>query len=170
MSGERLRAAPGSVHHLTVRSITGDPVGLSDFAGRVLLVVNVASRCAFTPQYAGLQRLQERFEGRGLTVLGFPCNQFLFQGPGNAGQIESFCSVTYGVTFPLFEKIKVRGSNRHPLYDLLSSEPDDTGRAGEVKWNFEKFVIGPDGRPRRRFRSRTEPESPEILDAIEALL
>lgn len=170
MGEHRVGTRPERVQDLTMRLITGEPLDLSHFDGRVLLAVNVASRCGFTPQYAGLQRLQERFQGAGLTVLGFPCNQFLFQEPGSAEAILSFCSATYGVTFPIFEKINVKGSHRHPIYELLSGQADDSGLAGEVKWNFEKFLIGRAGKPQRRFRSRVEPESPVLLEAIEELL
>jgi len=132
--------------------------------------VNVASKCGFTPQYAGLQRLYDRYSSRGFTVLGFPCNQFFHQEPGTAEQIEEFCSLNYGVTFPIFAKLDVKGPEQSPLYEILTQLPDDTGKAGNVAWNFEKFLIDRDGRVTRRFRSKVEPEDPRIVEAIEALL
>ena len=139
-------------------------------SGEVLLAVNVASRCGFTPQYAGLQALQDRYADRGLVVVGFPCNQFSHQEPGTAEEIQEFCSINYGVTFPLFAKLDVRGANQHPLYAILSESADDSGKAGNVSWNFEKFLIGRDGRVARRFRSKVVPEDPRIVEAIETLL
>jgi glutathione peroxidase len=130
----------------------------------------VVSRCGLTPQYTGLERLQERYGDRGFTVLGFPCNQFMGQEPGTAGEIQEFCSTTYGVTFPLFEKIDVNGEARHPLYAALTRAPDAEGEAGDIQWNFEKFLISPAGEVAGRFRPRTEPESPEVVSALESLL
>jgi glutathione peroxidase len=130
----------------------------------------VASRCGFTPQYAGLQALNERYSDRGFVVLGFPCNQFFNQEPGPAEKIQQFCSENYGVTFPLFAKLDVKGGNQHPLYEILSEAADDTGKSGNVKWNFEKFLIGRDGRVVRRFRSKVVPEDPKLVEAIDSLL
>ena len=131
------------------------------------LLVNVASKCGLTPQYEGLERLQETYGDRGFTVLGFPCNQFLGQEPGTAEEIAEFCSTTYGVSFPLFEKIEVNGDGRHPLYAELTEVADAEGAAGDIQWNFEKFLVSPDGTI-RRFRPGVEPEAPELVAAIEA--
>jgi glutathione peroxidase len=159
-----------SIHEIELPQLDGKPAQLSEYAGKVVLAVNVASRCGFTPQYAGLQALNERYSERGFIVLGFPCNQFFNQEPGTAEKIQEFCSVNYGVTFPLFAKLDVKGSQQHPLYGILSEAPDDSGKAGNVKWNFEKFLVGRDGRVARRFRSKVVPEDPKLVEAIESLL
>jgi glutathione peroxidase len=159
-----------AVHDIAVKTLSGEPASLGDLTGQTLLVVNVASKCGLTPQYAGLERLHERFSGRGFAVLGFPCNQFGGQEPGSADEIGEFCSATYGVTFPMFEKIEVNGPGRHPLYTELTAVPDAAGEAGDIQWNFEKFLIAPDGMVIGRFRPRTEPEDPELVAAIEASL
>jgi glutathione peroxidase len=140
------------------------------FSGKVLLAVNVASRCGLTPQYAGLQALQDRYAERGFVVAGFPCNQFFHQEPGTAEQIQEFCSLKYGVSFPLFAKLDVKGPEQNPLYAILTETADDSGKAGNVKWNFEKFLIGRDGRVARRFRSKVVPQDPGVVAAIESLL
>src|SRR3954449_2032947 len=126
-----------------VTALNGTPANLDDYKGKAALVVNVASKCGLTPQYEGLQKLQETYEDRGFTVLGFPCNQFLEQEPGTAEEIQEFCSVNYGVTFPLFEKIEVNGDNTHPLYQQLKETPDSEGYTGDIRWNFEKFLVSP---------------------------
>jgi glutathione peroxidase len=164
------QAPAESIFDIKLPSLDGKQVALSDYAGKVVLAVNVASRCGFTPQYKGLQALQDRYADRGFTVLGFPCNQFFNQEPGNAEQIQEFCSQNYGVTFPLFAKLDVKGSNQHALYAILSEFPDDQGKAGKVTWNFEKFLVGRDGRVLRRFRSKTVPEDPKVVEAIESAL
>lgn len=151
-------------------TLAGDPLDAAALDGRAVLVVNVASRCGLTPQYTGLEHLQERYGERGLTVLGVPCNQFGEQEPGSAEEIQTFCSTTYGVSFPMTEKLEVNGPGRHPLYDTLSATADAAGEAGDVQWNFEKFLISPDGRPVARFRPAVEPESAELVAAIEAEL
>ena len=133
-------------------------------------MVNVASKCGLTPQYAGLERLHERYAGRGFAVVGFPCNQFGGQEPGTAAEIGEFCSTTYGVTFPMLEKVEVNGPSRHPVYTELTAVPDASGEAGDVQWNFEKFLVGPDGRVLARFRPQTTPEDPALIAAIEANL
>jgi len=138
--------------------------------GKPALVVNVASRCGLTPQYSQLEALQEEYGPRGFTVLGFPCNQFMGQEPGTAEEIEAFCSTTYGVTFPLAEKIEVNGPEAHPVYQRLTETPDAAGEAGDVQWNFEKFLVDADGSVVARFRPRTQPDAPEVRTAIEALL
>jgi glutathione peroxidase len=150
--------------------LNGRPESLSAYSGKVVLAVNVASRCGFTPQYAGLQALQDRYADRGFTVLGFPSNQFGHQEPGTAEQIQEFCRLNYGVTFPMFAKLDVKGEGQHPLYSILGETADDSGKAGNVGWNFEKFLVGRDGRVVRRFRSRVKPEDPKIVEAVESLL
>jgi glutathione peroxidase len=152
---------------VSLRSLGGEPAELP--AGETLLIVNVASRCGLTPQYEGLQRLHEKYAGRGFSV-GFPCNQFYGQEPGTAEEIAEFCSTEYGVTFPMFEKIDVNGPDRHPLYAALTETPDTEGTAGDVQWNFEKFLVGPGRTVLARFRPRTAPESDEVVTAIEAAL
>ncbi|MEO6503076.1 MAG: glutathione peroxidase [Jatrophihabitantaceae bacterium] len=138
--------------------------------GVATLVVNVASRCGLTPQYEGLERLQRQFGERGFTVLGVPCNQFAGQEPGSSEQIAEFCSTTYGVSFPLTEKVEVNGAGRHPLYAELVDVPDAQGYTGDIRWNFEKFLIDPSGQVAARFAPTTEPESDEVVKAIEAAL
>ena len=133
------------------------------------LLVNVASKCGLTPQYEGLERLQETYGDRGFTVLGFPCNQFLGQEPGSAEEIAEFCSTTYGVTFPLMEKIDVNGDDRHPIYSALTATADAEGHTGDIRWNFEKFLIAPDGTI-TRFSPMVTPEDPALVGAIEASL
>jgi glutathione peroxidase len=153
-----------------VRSLAGGPARLTDYEGKSLLIVNVASQCGLTPQYSGLQQLHEEYGARGFEVLGFPCNQFGSQEPGGPGEIAQFCETNYGVTFPLFEKIEVNGEGRHPLYEELTAVPDADGEAGDIQWNFEKFLVSPDGRTIRRFRPMTAPDDPELLGAIEESL
>ena len=163
-------AAGRSIHEVEQPLLNGEPARLADQEGKVLLIVNVASRCGFTPQYAGLQRLHDAYADRGFSVLGFPCNQFFGQEPGTPEQIEQFCSLNYGVSFPLYSKLEVKGPGQHPLYEILTEAPDDEGKAGSVKWNFEKFLVGRDGRVVRRYRSKTVPEDPSIVNAITELL
>jgi glutathione peroxidase len=159
-----------SIHEIELPRLSGKPARLAEYAGQVVLAVNTASKCGFTPQYAGLQTLFDRYSARGFTVLGFPSNQFFNQEPGSADQIQEFCTINYGVTFPMFAKLDVKGSNQHPLYSILTEFPDDAGKAGNVTWNFEKFLIGRDGRVVRRFRPKVLPEDPAVVEAIEALL
>jgi glutathione peroxidase len=158
------------VYDLQMQTLDGGVLDLAQFSGRATLVVNVASRCGLTPQYEALQRLHERFEPRGFSVIGVPCNQFGEQEPGSPEQIAAFCSGEYDVSFPLTAKLDVNGPDRHPLYRELTSATDAEGRNGDVQWNFEKFVVSPAGRVVGRFRPVTEPESPEIITAIEAVL
>ncbi|WP_030273231.1 glutathione peroxidase [Streptomyces sp. NRRL B-24484] len=159
-----------SLYDIPLRTLAGEPTSLADHKGKALLLVNVASKCGLTPQYAGLERLQQRYADRGFTVLGFPCNQFLGQEPGSAEEIQTFCSTTYGVSFPLFEKIDVNGEDRHPLFARLTEVADAEGTAGDVQWNFEKFLLSADGAVVGRFRPRTAPEADEVVAAIEAQL
>ncbi|MBN2657994.1 MAG: glutathione peroxidase [Spirochaetales bacterium] len=147
--------------------VQGANVSMKEFEGKTVLVVNTASKCGFTPQYEGLQKLYEKYKDRGLEILGFPCDQFAHQEPGTDEEIHQFCSVNFGVTFPLFRKIEVNGSDAHPLYQYLKKElPGTIGPA--IKWNFTKFLIGPDGKPRKRFAPSTDPEKLEKY--IEPLL
>jgi glutathione peroxidase len=152
-----------------VTTIDGEPASLADHAGKAMLIVNVASKCGLTPQYEGLERLHKTYAERGFSVLGFPCNQFGEQEPGGEEEIQTFCSMTYGVTFPMFSKIDVNGDDRHPLYRELTRVPDAEGKAGDVVWNFEKFLVAPEGEV-QRFRPLVTPEDPELIDAIEAAL
>jgi len=147
-----------------------DGTALPATDGRAVLIVNVASQCGLTPQYEGLERLQKRYGGQSFTVLGVPCNQFMGQEPGSPAEIAEFCSTTYGVSFPLTEKIDVNGEDQHPLYAELTAVTDSAGEAGDIQWNFEKFLIGPDGAVVGRFRPKVDPEAEEIVNAIEALL
>ena len=157
------------LNEIPFQTIDGATTSLSDFGNSAILVVNVASRCGLTPQYTGLEALQETYRDRGFTVIGFPCNQFMGQEPGTAADIKSFCSMSYGVTFPLMEKVRVNGRNKHPLYAALHAVPDGSGKSGRVKWNFEKFLIAPNGEI-TRFRPTVEPQDPAIIAAIEAAL
>jgi glutathione peroxidase len=159
-----------TVRDFPVNTLGGQPSSLADLDGKTLLIVNVASRCGLTPQYTGLEALQERYADRGFSVVGFPCNQFGGQEPGTAEEIAEFCSTTYGVSFPMFEKIEVNGPDRHPIYDQLTATADAEGKAGDIHWNFEKFLVAPDGAVIARFRPLTTPEAPELIDAIEANL
>ena len=159
-----------AIYDAAVSTLGGTPADLHAYEGQVVLVVNTASQCGLTPQYAGLQRLQERFADRGFTVLAFPCNQFGRQEPGSADEIRAFCSARFGVTFPVFDKIEVNGPDRHPLYASLTQVPDADGGAGDVQWNFEKFLVSPGGGTVQRFRPQVEPESAELVTAIEKAL
>jgi glutathione peroxidase len=154
-----------------VNALNGTPASLADYKGKAALVVNVASKCGLTPQYAGLQKLQDTYAERGFTVLGFPCNQFLEQEPGTADEIQEFCSVNYGVTFPLFEKIEVNGDNKDGLYAELEETADVAdGHTGDIRWNFEKFLVSPTGEVVGRFSPTVEPADPALVSAIEAQL
>jgi glutathione peroxidase len=162
------QASPGGLMALSFRSLAGEEVPLARFTGRVLLIVNTASRCGLTPQYEALQRLHDRYADSGLVVIGFPCNQFLGQEPGSAEEIESFCRVNYGVTFLLADKIEVNGAGKHPIYAVLTG--DSSPFPGKIGWNFTKFLIGRDGRIAARFEPRTKPDAPEIIAMIESLI
>ncbi|WP_045876009.1 glutathione peroxidase [Pseudofrankia sp. DC12] len=156
---------------LAVGTLGGEPATFGGLTGgRVALVVNVASRCGLTPQYTGLEALHEELAGRGFTVLGFPCNQFMGQESGTPDEIAEFCSAAYGVTFPLTEKVEVNGPGRHPIYQVLTETADSAGAAGDITWNFEKFVVGADGRVLGRFRPGVEPADPELRATIEQAL
>jgi glutathione peroxidase len=154
-----------------INTLDGRPTTLQKLrAGKAALVVNVASRCGLTPQYTALEELQQKYGARGFTVIGVPCNQFGDQEPGSAEEIQTFCSTTYGVSFPMTEKIDVNGPGRHPLYQVLTETADETGEAGDVQWNFEKFLVSADGRVVARFRPMTTPDDPKVIEAIEAQL
>jgi len=157
-----------NLNEIPLVTIDGEPTSLAQYADKVKLIVNVASRCGLTPQYEKLEELQKTYGDRGFTVLGFPSNQFL-QELGSSEAIAEFCSTTYGVTFPMFEKVKVNGRSQHPLYAELTKTADATGKAGKVKWNFEKFVVTPDGEV-SRFRPTVQPDAPEIVELIERSL
>lgn len=154
---------PSPLYDIPVDRIDGSKTSLGDYAGRVLLVVNVASKCGLTPQYDGLEALYRTYKEKGLTVLGFPANNFMGQEPGTNAEIQEFCRLTYGVDFPMFAKISVKGEDRHPLYDALAGDED-------ISWNFEKFLIGRDGKVAARFAPKTVPEDPGVIAAIEAEL
>jgi glutathione peroxidase len=159
-----------TLHDFSARSISGEDSSLRDYAGKVAIVVNVASKCGLTPQYAGLEKLYEIYHARGLEVLGFPCNQFAGQEPGSDAEVQEFCELRYGVSFPLFSKIDVNGATRHPLYAWLSAEDAAPEGPGDIKWNFCKFVVGRDGRVVARFAPTTAPDDPAFIAAIEQAL
>jgi glutathione peroxidase len=158
------------IYDHAIKTLAGEPASLAEHKGKALLLVNVASKCGLTPQYTGLEELHEKYAARGFAVLGFPCNQFGGQEPGTAEEIGTFCSTTYGVTFPMFEKIEVNGAGRHPLYAELCAVADASGEAGDIQWNFEKFVVSTDGKSIQRFRPATRPDDPALVSAIEAAL
>ena len=157
-----------SIHELTVKDIDGNPIPLEQFAGNALLIVNTASKCGFTPQYAGLEQLYNTYKDRGFTVLGFPCDQFGHQEPGDEAEIKSFCSLTYDVTFPMFSKVDVNGPNASPLFELLKEESPGLLGSKAIKWNFTKFLVGRDGKALERYAPTTKPES--LKADIEAVL
>jgi glutathione peroxidase len=159
-----------SIYDISIGSLQGGSADLAQYRDKALLIVNVASRCGLTPQYAGLQKLAEAYRDRGLVVLGVPCNQFGGQEPGTAEEIAEFCDVNYGVTFPMTEKVDVNGPDRHPLYDVLTATTDADGNAGDVTWNFEKFLVDPAGGVVARFRPGTQPDAPELVGAVEGTL
>jgi glutathione peroxidase len=159
-----------ALYDIPIHTLQGADTSLGDYKGKTLLLVNVASKCGLTPQYEGLERLQKRYEDRGFSVIGFPCNQFLEQEPGTADEIQQFCSATYGVTFPLTEKIEVNGEHRHPIYTELTEKTDAEGKAGDITWNFEKFLLSPKGEIVARYRPQVEPEDAAIVGDIEAQL
>jgi glutathione peroxidase len=160
-----------SLFDIPIARLDGTHATLGDLTGhRTTLLVNVASRCGLTPQYTGLERLHEHYADRGFTVVGVPCNQFGGQEPGTSEEIAEFCSATYGVTFPLTEKVDVNGPERHPIYAALVDTPDASGRTGDIAWNFEKFLLDSDGSVVARFDPSVEPEDPSLVSSIEAQL
>lgn len=162
--------APDSALAFTMNDIDGKPVDLKTYAGKVVLMVNVASKCGFTPQYAGLEKLYQTYKDRGLVILGFPANNFLFQEPGTNAEIKQFCSLKYNVTFPMFAKISVRGKDIAPLYQYLTAQPAKPEGAGNISWNFNKFLLDRTGKVAYRFGSRATPDDPALIKAVEELL
>lgn len=162
-----IMTAPTSFYDFTMNSLEGKPVPLKEFKGKVVLVVNVASKCGLTPQYSGLEALYEKYKGKGLVVLGFPANQFMGQEPGTSEEIRKFCSTKYNVTFPMFSKIVVKGKDIHPLYQWLI---DQSGRKDDIEWNFAKFLVNKQGQVVGRFAPTMKPTSNDIIAAIEAEL
>lgn len=159
-----------AIYDTDIAALDGTPNVLADLDGKVTLVVNVASKCGLTPQYEQLEQIHERYADRGFSVLGVPCNQFLEQEPGSAEEIATFCSTTYGVTFPMTEKVEVNGDGRHPLYDQLTPVADADGRDGDIQWNFEKFLVNGDGAVVARFAPTVVPDDPAVIAAIESEL
>ena len=159
-----------SIYATSIAALDGKPNALAAADGKVTLVVNVASKCGLTPQYEGLENLQKQYAAQGFTVVGVPCNQFRGQEPGTAEEIQTFCSTTYGVTFPLTEKVDVNGDDRHALYTQLTPVADAEGVNGDIRWNFEKFLVGRDGNVIARFSPMVTPDAPELVSAIEAAL
>ena len=159
-----------SIYSQSLSSLDGQPDVLAQVKDKVTLIVNVASKCGLTPQYEALEAMHKKYASRGFTVLGVPCNQFKGQEPGTAEEIQTFCSTTYGVTFPLTEKIDVNGDHRHPLYAQLVNTADAEGHSGDIRWNFEKFLVGRDGKVIARFSPLTGPDAPELINAIETSL
>jgi glutathione peroxidase len=159
-----------SIYATSISTLDGQPNALANAAGKVTLVVNVASKCGLTPQYEQLEALQKQYAEKGFTVVGVPCNQFMGQEPGTSEEIASFCSSTYGVTFPLTEKIDVNGDARHALYSALTPVADAEGVDGDIRWNFEKFLVNRDGAVVARFHPKTAPDAPEVISAIESAL
>ena len=165
---QNMALSAGSIHNTTVKDIDGKEASLKPYNGKVLLIVNVASHCGFTPQYKQLEAVYEKYKDKGFVVLGFPCNQFGQQEPGTNEEIKQFCSSKFSVTFPLFDKIEVNGPNRHPLYASLAGK--DSPYPGDIKWNFSKFLISRDGKILKRFESNVVPDSPQVTQAIESAL
>jgi glutathione peroxidase len=161
-------SAAASLYDIPLKDIDGKDTSLKPYAGKVILVVNVASKCGFTPQYTALEAAYQKYAAQGLVVCGFPCNQFHSQEPGTDAEIKQFCSANYNVTFPMFDKLEVNGENRHPLYVALAGK--DSPFPGDIRWNFTKFVIGRDGKIVARFDSKVKPDSPEVTQAIETAL
>jgi glutathione peroxidase len=159
-----------SIYEFSERTIDGKPKSLSDYKGKAVLIVNVASKCGLTPQYEGLEKLHETYGAKGFAVLGFPANEFGAQEPGTDAQIADFCTTNYGVKFDMFSKVKVKGPGIDPLFEYLTSEATNPGFAGDIKWNFNKFLVGRDGKVLARFEPKVEPGSPEVAQAIEKAL
>jgi len=160
-------AGEKSIYDFTINSIDGESAPLSKFQGKVVLVVNVASRCGFTPQYSALEKVYEKYKGRGFVIVGFPANNFGGQEPGSNQEIKTFCSTKYNVTFPMMAKVSVKGDDKTPLYQFLTDKTANPSTGGEIQWNFTKFLIGPDGRPVARFEPNVTPDDPQVTAAIE---
>jgi glutathione peroxidase len=159
-----------SLYDFKMKNIDGSEIKLETFKGRVALIVNTASKCGLTPQYEGLQALYEKYSDRGFVILGFPANNFMGQEPGTDAEIKDFCTIKYKVTFPIFSKISVKGTDQHPLYTYLTNEKSNPGFAGDISWNFEKFLIGKDGKTLARFSPSTRPDDPKVIEALEKAL
>jgi glutathione peroxidase len=159
-----------AINDIPVRTLSGEPTTLGELSASAILIVNVASQCGLTPQYEGLEQLHKRYGDQGFAVAGFPCNQFGGQEPGPADEIREFCTTNYGVTFPMFEKVEVNGTGQHPLYAELNKAPDAGGKAGPIRWNFEKFLVSSTGDVLARFRSDTTPEATHLVAAVEAAI
>ncbi|HVE93367.1 MAG TPA: glutathione peroxidase [Acidimicrobiales bacterium] len=159
-----------SIFDAPINTLHGEPSALDQHKDKALLIVNVASKCGLTPQYQGLEELQKTYAERGFTVIGVPCNQFGGQEPGSAEEIETFCSTTYGVSFPMTEKVEVNGDNRHPIFEELAQVADPEGHSGDIRWNFEKFVVAPGGASVKRFSPVVKPDDPTLVSAIEEVL
>lgn len=174
ISKEKQEPAPQvtatSIHDFTMNDIDGQPVKLDKYRGQVVMIVNVASKCGLTPQYEGLEKLYDTYKESGLVILGFPANNFLRQEPGTDAEIKEFCSLNYGVSFPMFSKISVKGDDQHPLYAWLTSKQHNPEFAGDIGWNFAKFLIGRDGKIIARFSPRTKPEDAELVAAVKKAL
>jgi glutathione peroxidase len=160
--------AADSIYSIPLKDIDGKDTSLKPYQGKVMLVVNVASKCGYTPQYEQLESVYEKYKDKGLTIVGFPCNQFGGQEPKAEADIKEFCTSKYNVTFPMFSKIEVNGANRNPVYTILAGQ--GSPYAGDIKWNFTKFLVGPDGKILKRFESKVKPDAPEVTQAIEAAL
>jgi glutathione peroxidase len=165
---QAMNLAAGTIYDLPLKDIDGNATSLKSYQGKVLLIVNVASKCGYTPQYTPLEALYKQYKDQGIVVLGFPCNQFGNQEPGTSEEIKAFCSSKYRVTFPLFTKLEVNGANRHPLYELLAGP--ESPFPGNIKWNFTKFLVGRDGKILKRFESAVSPDAPELKEAVVAAL
>lgn len=163
-------ASAGSVYDYTLNSIDGTPTPLSSFKGKVVLIVNVASRCGYTPQYAGLEALYEKYKDQGLVIVGFPANNFMSQEPGTNEEIKTFCKSKYSVTFPMMSKVSVKGNDTTPLYQFLTDKSQSPTTGGEIKWNFTKFLVGKDGKVIARFEPAVEPSDPKVVGAVESAL
>jgi glutathione peroxidase len=168
--GTTLMAADKTVYDFTLNSIDGQPTALSTFKGKVVLLVNVASRCGYTPQYAGLEALYEKYKDRGFVIVGIPANNFGAQEPGTNEEIKTFCTAKYHVTFPMMAKVSVKGADITPLYAFLTDKSANPGTGGEIGWNFTKFLVGPDGKVVARFDSKVEPDSKALTSAVEKAL
>jgi glutathione peroxidase len=167
LAGTVAMAGEKSIYDFTINSIDGESAPLSKFQGKVVLVVNVASRCGFTPQYSALEKVYEKYKGRGFVIVGFPANNFGGQEPGSNQEIKTFCSTKYNVTFPMMAKVSVKGDDKTPLYQFLTDKTANPSTGGEIQWNFTKFLIGPDGRPVARFEPNVTPDDPQVTAAIE---
>ncbi len=167
LSMKDTQAGETGLYDFQVQAIDGKAVSLSDYKGKALLIVNTASRCGFTPQYEGLEKLYKTYKDKGLEILGFPANNFMGQEPGSNEEIKKFCGLKYNVSFPMFSKISVKGKDMHPLYQYLTSQP---GLEGDIGWNFNKFVVSPEGKVTARFGARTEPQAKDLIEKVEAVL